>query len=388
MAQLAPLQSPYIQELPPELIPRGFHHRLACANAQEWRVLLDVLHRDVFLVEHKVLCGLTGTSRETPEQRCGYRQSRFCGIEVEINSHCNLRCSFCPVSFAPHPRRMMPLDQFRYIVSQAVSCGMTEISLNHYSEPTLHPLIGEIVTSAVDASLKVTLFTNGTALCRDLVDRLAPFRDVIAVVINIASSDPDEYHRITKKPLLGKVLQNARDAAQELCVEIVINNSDEQSVVRMQDVVPGISVTLWRTDDRAGLVDIEGIPSQYHSGLLNGCPLAIRYINVSVEGDVFLCPQDYWKSHIMGNIYKEPLEVILRSDEAWQFRRWVFGIEKAPDDWICRRCSWTAERKVRFSVGAPLSDVDMGVYGNIVRQSSPTLIWLENGKPRFKHCET
>jgi len=282
----------------------------------------------------------------------------------------------------------MPLDRFRHVVSQAVSCDMTEISLNHYSEPTLHPLIGEIVTSAVDASLKVTLFTNGTALCRDLIDRISSFRDAIAVVINIASSDPDEYHRITKRPLLSTVLQNVRDAAQELCVEIVINNSDEQSIVRMQDVVPGVPVTPWRTDDRAGLIEMEGIPSQYHSGLLNGCPLAIRYVNVSVDGDVFLCPQDYWKSHVMGNIYKEPLEVILRSDKAWQFRRWVFGIEKAPDDWICRRCSWTAERKAPFSVGAPLSDVDMRVYGDILRQSTPTLFWLENGESRFKHCET
>ena len=388
MSVLTPLASPYIQEISLELLPREVQDAMLCTGEKRWHVLLDILHRDVYLVATDVISDLVNSDKIDAVMKTAYRHSQYCGIEVEINSHCNLRCSFCPVSFAPYPRRVMSLDQFRHVVGEAVSCKIEEISLVFYSEPTLHPSLGEIVKYAVEASLSVTLFTNGTALHPSLVDRLLPFREGISVIANIADPDPDEYRRITKRPLLSKVLQNVRYAAQKLRLEVVLNNSNEEKIVKMQAILPGITVTQWRTDDRAGLLKTEGIPSQYHTGLLNGCPLAIRWVNVSVDGDVFLCPQDYWKLNVMGNIFTESLESIFRSESAWQFRRWCFGLEEAPNNWICRRCSWTAERKENFSVGAPLSDVDKRVYGDIFRQSVPTAIWSVNGKPYSMRCES
>lgn len=388
MSELTPLVSPYIQELPLELLPLNVLHALLRSDEKKWHVLFDVLHRETYLVATDVISDIVHTGKISTMRETAYRYRRYVGIEVEINSHCNLRCSFCPVSLFPHPRGMMSLDHFSHIVDQALSCDMEEISLNHYSEPTLHPLLGEVVEIAANASFAVTLFTNGTALSRSLINRIAPFRDTLKLVINIAGSTPGEYYRISGRSLFGRVIENVRYAAQSLQVEIVINNGDEQSKARMKSIVPSIPISLWRTDDRAGMVKTAKISSQYHTGLLNGCPLAIRWVNVSVDGDVFFCPQDYWKLNVMGNIFTESLESIFESESAWQFRRWCFGLEEAPNNWICRRCSWTAERKEHFSVGAPLSDVDERVYGNILRQSSPTAIWSVNGKPHSMRCES
>jgi len=380
MERLAFLKSPYIQELPLHLLPRSYMPRDLQETGRLLALLLDVMRQDVYLVDREIVRMEPQPEHSEDSVRAAYRVNQYVGIEVEINTHCNLRCVFCPVSLNPHPVRMMQMEDFKHIVIEALSCGIREISLNHYSEPTLNPNLEQMIKHAAERHLDVTLFTNGTCLTPTLVEGIEPYADRIVIVVNVPEGDSNLYHHTTGSRLFHRVQSNISFAAQRLNVKVVVNNSDDKTVKRLSNLLGVSDVETWRTDDRAGAITLPGVPSRYHDGALNGCPLAIRYINVSVDGDVFLCAQDFWKSHVLGNVHVDSLRSILDCDMAWQYRRWVFGIELAPNEWLCRRCSWTRERDVPFSIGAHLSEVDLAVYGEIVKRAPPTIVLRsENG---------
>ena len=86
-------------------------------------------------------------------------------VEIEINSHCNRRCAYCPQSVPGYrkPPRFMDRDTFHKIIiilKEAEYSG--RISYHFFNEPLLHPHIEEfanIVRNELPAAHQV-IFTN------------------------------------------------------------------------------------------------------------------------------------------------------------------------------------------------------------------------------------
>ncbi len=95
---------------------------------------------------------------------------------VELTSHCNLSCPFCPSRLLKRPRAFMTLDHARTIFSKIgayvrrrdATWGYTEtdrmVFLHVMGEPLLHPRFVDIVGVARQAGLVPGLFTNATLL--------------------------------------------------------------------------------------------------------------------------------------------------------------------------------------------------------------------------------
>jgi len=66
-------------------------------------------------------------------------------------------------------------------------------------------------------------------------------------------------------------------------------------------------------------------------------PPSVR-VHVTPSGQVVLCCQDYHEQYAVGDLHQESLEDILRGPRLALLRRWVYGMEEAPADFICRRC--------------------------------------------------
>lgn len=379
MNELAFLMSPYLIDLPMQCLG-NMSGIVKEDNESATVLLLDVLLNKAYLVEKNLL--LFDDWDETKHYpvwwNCDIRDSYFrkhnyYGVEIEINSHCNHKCCFCPTAYNSQPIQFISLSEYERIISEIISCNIKNVSLNHYSEPTLHPDLVQIISIAIDCGLNITLFTNGSDLNFDIVDNISRFPEALEVVVNFPEHTEEEYCRVTKSTQFSSIVKQINYAKQKLPVKVVVNNSTNDKLKGMANLFPGITIQSWKTDDRTGILTNNS--SQVHDGrMLNGCPLAARFINISIDGDVFLCAQDYYKTNVFGNIKQNSLAKILEGEIAERYRKWIFGAESPPEDFICRRCSWTQNKMSRHSIGSGLNLYDLEVYTDIVCQLPITRI--------------
>lgn len=95
---------------------------------------------------------------------------------VELTSHCNLACPFCPSKDLQRARAFMPLDRVRtifgkigdYVRRRQATWGYSQsermVFLHVMGEPLLHPRFIDCVKIAKEAGLVPALFTNATLL--------------------------------------------------------------------------------------------------------------------------------------------------------------------------------------------------------------------------------
>lgn len=94
---------------------------------------------------------------------------------IEINSHCNRRCPYCPNVSVPQLEQFMPLPFFRVILHRLQEIDWAgPVSYHCLSEPLLHPDIIQFVKTTKEMLPKATpiMFTNGDFLTMDLAGRL------------------------------------------------------------------------------------------------------------------------------------------------------------------------------------------------------------------------
>jgi len=388
------LRSPYAQELPIDVIGDSIPDAKQDAERGGAHLILDVLQQRTYLVDADIVnavqqerqhAGVSDITKcRSVFSECNHN---YIGLEVEVNTHCNLRCRFCPVSINPHSQQLMRWEHYAHIMTEAKEYGIREVSLNHYSEPTLSPLLPDMITFATEMGLAVTLYSNGTNLTPKLVRDIALCRENLNIVINLPESNRRCYHITTGMDLFQKVVTNIRYASMYLPLEIVVNCASKDVLDELQIAFPSLVIKAWETDDRAGeLGSSKFAPQNRHSGLLNGCPLALRYLNVSVDGDVFLCPQDFRKIYKMGSLLCMSLKEIVEGERAQQLRKWIFGIENAPGDMICRRCRWTQSKTEDLSIGAALCPSDLAVYGNLVRSGDILRVFSSGSPILYANC--
>lgn len=375
MITLEFLMSPYLLELPMQCLGNK-ENTSPKTKLSSSVLLLDLLSNEVYLVDKDILLSVDWDEKQYYPGDCNlnnrdeyFRKHNYLGIEVEINSHCNHKCCFCPVAYNYRPAQFMSLSEYKHIVSEAIRCNITNISLNHYSEPTLHPNLTEIIDIAANCGLTITLFTNGSKLTPDIVNSICKWSNSLEIVVNIPECDEQKYCRVTKSTHLEQIVTQVNYAKDMLPVKVVVNNSTVDKINGIQELFPDVKIQSWNTDDRAGAIRSDR--HQVHNGdILNGCPLATRFVNISVDGDVFLCAQDYHKQYVLGNVRQNSLIEIFEGQIAEQYRRWIFGADSPPSDFICRHCSWTKNKSSVFSVGNVLSHYDLEVYTDIVHSSS------------------
>ena len=380
--------SPFVREVPPDVLGCA---RTALAPRVNGtcicdgdHILLDELHRRVVIVSGRIwqLLGFDHSRRECCQDANGFPTAlpdlekvglivlrrkvgvlhAYQSLEIEVNSHCNFRCCFCPVRAAPKPRRIMPLCLYETVIERAREYGISQVSLNHYSEPTLDPYLVKRVELAGDAGLSVELYTNGSGLSPKRLDDIIRASGHVSIVVNFPSAEAQEYADVTGAKCFHQVVMNLRYAfSRRVPVAVVVNAEAGQRVAALEKVQALFGeehagcVTVWGTDDRAGrLVESAYACPVYHDGLLGGCILAVQDLNVGYDGRVFLCAQDYDEEYVLGNVGRQTITEVAEGERAISLRECVFGVRAAPSDLLCRRCAWTVsqrDKKCTFAIG-------------------------------------
>lgn len=92
-------------------------------------------------------------------------------VTMYLLSQCDMKCKFC---YASKDTGRLTLGQAQQIIDFFASIGATRISLTG-GEALMHPQVFEIVEYAYKAGFKVNLFTSGSLLTPEKLERLAPY---------------------------------------------------------------------------------------------------------------------------------------------------------------------------------------------------------------------
>ncbi len=270
-----------------------------------------------------------------------FKKFHLRSADIEICSHCNLRCSFCPVSLDPLPAHFMSDGDFETIIKKLAPYRLEWITLNHYNEPLLDKGFLNKLKILKNYRQKLLLFTNGVLLNAKVADALVEFGRY-QVVINIPTIENDKYKSITGIPLAQNLKGNIVSAISKgLKTKISVNGTIEEAKREKKKILEyfgdGVDVFVNITHDRAGIHKNGTIGTGTWTQKLGGCSRILQILHVGVGGEIFLCYHDYKKEHILGNILKSSVQEVMESVVATSLRKQIFGVED-PSGLICNKC--------------------------------------------------
>ncbi len=281
------------------------------------------------------------------------RRTHLLYVSLETCTSCNHRCPFCPVSVAPRDKEVMSQELFERIVDEIAEFGDEKVvvSLSNYNEPTFDPLFEERIRYLFAKRIPVSILTNASGFTperAELFEKLGRFR---YIGVNLPTLRPDRYEKLHGTRDLPRVLANM-DAlhARSLSDETTIVVLGEEDAEHLRDVAElkahfepkGWAVKQFKIRSRpdSGTYVIEPPPLKK----LKGCELVgsrpFEHLHVTGTGTAVLCCQDYYEKLTVGDLKTHSVAEILGGETMARLRRWTYGVEEAPEDFLCRRCEF------------------------------------------------
>jgi MoaA/NifB/PqqE/SkfB family radical SAM enzyme len=281
------------------------------------------------------------------------RRSHLLYLSLETCTSCNHRCPFCPVSVDPREREVMSQTLFESILDQVLAAAGRQINvfLSNYNEPTVDPLFEDRCAALFARGMTVSILTNASHLHPDRAGRLEAMGKFRYVGINLPTLDPQRYEQLHGTRDLARVLANvdalrARSLAEETAI-VVLGDEDEahrRDVAAIQERFGplGWDVRPFRIRSRPASGTF--VPEPPPKKKLKGCELMgsrpFEHMHVTATAKAVLCCQDYYEKLTIGDLNTQSVAEVLGGDVMARLRRWTYGVEEAPDDFLCRRCEF------------------------------------------------
>jgi pyruvate-formate lyase-activating enzyme len=273
-------------------------------------------------------------------------------VSLEAHTVCNQACYFCPVAVAPREDYFMPTELYERIVGQLAAYRDTieAVFMINYNEPTADKRFIDQVRAIKAAGLPPAVLTNGTGLTPARIDALVEMGGLRFLSINLSTLDRERYKTERRGDHLKVVLRHldyAKDKAVAQQMDMVVlgtNNDDHKrdfEEISARFAGSRFEVKSFEVMDRAGYMQIGVRPASPHKKL-RGCENVgsrpLQHLHITPQGKCVLCCEDYDEFHVVGDLTASTVDEVLRGPELAQMRRMIYGLEEAPDNFICRNC--------------------------------------------------
>ncbi len=279
-------------------------------------------------------------------------------VSLEGDSDCNQACSFCPVSVAPREHHSMSLEFYEDIVRQLAPFKSTlqAVFMHHYNEPTLDKRFVDQARILKKYGLPEAVNTNASGLTPARVDALLEMGGILYLSVNLSTLDRQRYAQDRGRDHLEVVMRNLdyikhRPLAKRMELA-VLGNDDERHRRDFREIVQYFSGSRFRvrsfvSNDRSGYLYSGARPGQPHQRLC-GCEQMgsrpLQHLHIDAHGSCVLCCQDYSKQQVVGDLTQQTVGEVLTGPAMALMRRWIYGIEEAPQDFICRHCVFARKK--------------------------------------------
>jgi hypothetical protein len=293
-----------------------------------------------------------------PEGRRLEREFRLKYVSLEAHTVCNQACFFCPVSFEPRAPYYMPTALYERIVTELSEFKETidAVCMINYNEPTADRRFVDQVRTLKSAGLPPAVLTNGSGLTPDRVDAILALGGLRYLSVNLSTLDRERYAKDRGADQLPLVLKNLVYAKEKpLATEmevIVLGQGDDAHRVDHERITEWFSKSLFTVRplevmDRAGYLPVGLRPAAPHKSLA-GCEnlgsRPLQHIHITPHGRCVLCCEDYQEKYVVGDLTTRSVRDVLTGPEIAALRRWVYGVDDAPDDFLCRKCVFARTR--------------------------------------------
>lgn len=286
------------------------------------------------------------------------KEFRLKHVSLEAHTVCNQSCYFCPVAIAPREAYYMPTALYERIVGELAAWKDTieAVFMINYNEPTADKRFIDQVRTIKAAGLPPAVLTNGTGLTPARIDALVEMGGLRYLSINISTLDRERYEKERGGDHLKGVLRNlehARDKPVAETMEMVVLGTGNDEHKRDFDEISRLfagsrfDVKYYEVMDRAGYLQIGHKPSTRNRKLC-GCDNVgsrpLQHIHITPQGKCVLCCEDYDGKYVVGDLTRESVQEVLTGPALAMMRRWVYGLEDAPKDFICNGCTFALTR--------------------------------------------
>ena len=280
-------------------------------------------------------------------------------VSLEAHTVCNQACFFCPVSVAPREAHFMPTELYEEIVGQlgAYRDTIDAVFMISYNEPTVDRRFLDQVRAIRAAGLPPAVLTNGSGLTPQRIDALVEMGGLRYLSINLSTVDRERYRSTRGGDHLATVLRNlehAKDLPVSEQMEIVVlgtgDEAHREDFAALQQRFAGSRFTVksYEVMDRAGYLQIGNAVAPSDGRKLCGCDNVgsrpLQHLHITPHGRCVLCCEDYDEKYVVGDLTRQSVAEVLEGPAMALMRRWIYGIEEAPDDFICNRCVFALKR--------------------------------------------
>jgi hypothetical protein len=293
-----------------------------------------------------------------PRDDASGRRFRLKYVSLEAHTVCNQSCYFCPVSIAPRADYFMPTELYERILSElaAYRDDIEAVFMINYNEPTADRRFLDQVRAIKHVGLAPAVLTNGSGLTPDRIDALVEMGGLRMLSVNLSTLDGERYQRDRGGDHLAQVLRNlehARDKRLAEQMDIVVLGTGNEDHLRdfsaITDRFAGslFTVKYFEVMDRAGYLQIglkPAVPDRPLCGCDNVGSRPLQHIHITPQGKCVLCCEDYDGRYVVGDLTTESVHEVLSGPAMALMRRWVYGLEQAPRDFICHRCVFALTR--------------------------------------------
>lgn len=231
-------------------------------------------------------------------------------IEIEINSDCNLSCAYCPNAKSERIEKgLMAPKLFENIMLQLHKEDYAgRISYHFYNEPTLSPNLNTFVTMTKKylPKAKSVLYSNGTGLDKAKIDQL--YKDGLDRFIIT------EHHQAK----LHNLDFISDDKSLYTANRFKFSNFKELPMTNRGGAV------------KAG--------ARISEPLKTPCFIPRCVLVITVKGNVVSCYEDYFQTHIMGNVLEQDIIEIWNSEKYQNFRNELKEGNRYKFD-VCKTCN-------------------------------------------------
>jgi len=276
---------------------------------------------------------------------------------IEANTACNQSCYFCPVSTGPRADHTMSMELYERIVLElsAYAHTLEGVSMIQYNEPTVDPLFIDRLLLLKRHGLRPAVNTNGTGLTPARVDQIGAAGGIRFLSVNLSTLDRDRYAADRGNDHLALVLRNVDYASRHHIATqmeiMVLGTGDaihEEDFRQITARYGGSAFTVKSAVvmDRAGATAV-GVKPPGPVRKLAGCDQTgsrpLEWIHIQPDATCVLCCQDYHSQYVIGDLARQSLDEVLSGPEISRLRRWAYGLDEAPDNFMCRHCVFARE---------------------------------------------
>ncbi len=296
------------------------------------------------------------------EKRALFFQS-IQSIGLEITSHCNRRCSYCPVSIVPriHSQERMEDAVIERVVHDLASIDYAgNICLNLYNEPTSdRPFLLETVAKIRDRVPRsnITFSTNGDYLDREYLDAVVD-AGLSEMIISIHTAPTKSFDGLDARERMEAL-------ASKLSSDITFIRSEEDDIAASLSY-PRIQVALFARDftvkgvSRAGAMKNVEVKRTREAP----CDRPFRTLTIDYKANIFPCCMFYpdlpsSDAFVTGNLMDYPTifdAYAAQSLANWRKELFTHGPKTGP----CQSCTegdWRAsdaQKLKRLNMAAEL----------------------------------